>query len=86
MVGSLLVIVISSAAKGKWPSGVQWLGFLFLFAGLTFMADVVPEVGVPLALLVFFAILLGLGGDALDAITGSFRKRGKLVNVEGSLT
>ncbi len=84
LVGSIAVVAIGSIAQGKAPSGRRFLALLFVFAGIAFASEVMPQIAGPLALLVFLTILLALGKPALEGIQATTRRKNmKLVTVKG---
>lgn len=81
MVGSAGVIVVSRASQGKTPEPRMLIAVGFIYLVVAGTAEFAPEIGLPLAVMVFVAITLSVGGDALAGINRAVRNKSlKAVN------
>lgn len=76
VVGTALVVFASDVQRGNGvPSPQVWIGLAALFIMLGVVADYMPQVAVPLALLIFFAVLGSRGEQLLNGLIRATRKR-----------
>jgi hypothetical protein len=84
IVGTGLVVVVDGAASGEFPPASTFiaLGAMFFFVSL--LADFAPQVGGPLAVLIFLAVLFERGGRVFKSLERWERKnRMKAGSVQG---
>lgn len=60
------VVLVASAARGSWPDPRRFIALAVLFVILGFGAELAPQLASAFAVLVFVAVLLYEGTDALE--------------------
>lgn len=68
--GTLLLVVIDDITSGEIPKPRAFIGWAFVVIVLAMLSDPAPEIAIPLAWLVFIAVLVVRGVRVFARFTG----------------
>lgn len=76
IVGTGSIVLLSDLQRGKGvPDPSTWIALAALYLMLGFAIDLAPAVAVPVALIVFAAVVFSRGEPLLTGLTRSIKKR-----------